>query len=202
MIGMITGSLLHITINEVIVDVNGIGYEIAIPLSTYDKLPKTGEQITLFTHTYVREDEISLFGFFTKEEKSLYRMLMLVSGIGPKLALKVLSSISVFSFVEAVSNSDLKILTKINGLGKKTAERLVIELKDKISTISPEAAFGKAPKNESISKSVEEAVLALLQLGFKYDVARKAVGKVSAEIPENEQSSENLIRLTLHLLNN
>ena len=199
MIGKIKGILDKVSISEVIVDCNGVGYEIIIPLSTYDKLPREGEKITLFSHLHVREDEMTLYGFATQEEKDLFRLLNTINGIGPKLAIKILSNISVTSFCEAISSANTKTLSKINGLGPKSAQRLVIELKDKISIISPESTY--ISNATSAPKHTEEAIFALVALGFKYDMAKKTVLKVSAEIPPSEQSGENLIRIALQNLN-
>lgn len=200
MIGKIKGILDKVSISEIILDYNGIGYEICIPLSTYDKLPREGEKITLFTHLHVREDVMMLFGFATQEEKDLFRLLNTINGIGPRLAIKILSSISVNSFCEAVASADKKTLSKINGVGPKSADRLVIELRDKISIISPEAAFGSAGST-TIPKHTEEAILALVHLGFKYDMAKKAILKIISEVPESNHNSENLIRIALQKLN-
>ncbi len=198
MIGKIRGILDKVSISEILVDCNGIGYEISIPLSTYDKLPREGEKVTLFTHFNVREDAQTLFGFFSQEEKDLFRLLNTINGIGPRLAIKILSSISVNSFCEAIASANTKILSKINGVGPKSADRLVIELRDKISLISPEAAFSSG---NTVPKHTEEAILALVQLGFKYDMAKKAILKIVSEIPEADHNSENLIRIALQKLN-
>ena len=201
MIAKITGILESVNLTEVILNVNGIGYEIIIPLSTYDKLPREGEQATLFTYLHVREDAMILYGFATADEKGLYKILITVSGIGPKLALKILSSVSIGSFCEAISNADIKTLCRINGLGKRSAERLVVELKDKIKTFAPETIYQTDTDSKDISKQEEEAILALVQLGFKYEIARKSVVKISSALPAEETNSENLIRKTLQSLN-
>ncbi len=200
MIAKITGILSNISLTEIIVETNGIGYGIVIPLSTYDKLPREGEKISLHTILNIREDAHTLFGFATPEEKALFKLLNTVNGIGPKLSIKILSSISVNSFCEAISSSNIKALSKINGVGPKSAERMVIELKDKVVVISPESSFTGATAYAE-SKNVEEAVLALVQLGFKYDTAKKSIMKIAHELPTEEHNSENLIRLALHNLN-
>ena len=200
MIAKITGIIDTISLTDVIIDVNGIGYEIVIPLSTYDQLPQEGKKVTLKIFHYVREDAIILYGFATLEEKELFKLLTTVTGIGPKLALKILSSSNVNSLCEAIASSDIKTITKINGLGKKSSERLVIELKDKIHTISPEAAYGQAAVSKSLNKHAEAAMLALIQLGFKQDMARKVIKEVSSELTEKELNSENIIRLALQHL--
>ncbi|HJO95448.1 MAG TPA: Holliday junction branch migration protein RuvA [Victivallales bacterium] len=201
MIAKITGIVDTVSLADVIVDVNGIGYEIVIPLSTYDLLPKESEKVTLNIFHYVREDAIILYGFVTLEEKELFKLLTTVTGIGPKLALKILSSSNVRSLCEAIVNVDIKTISKINGLGKKSAERLVIELKDKIHTISPEAAYGEQTVSKSLTKQAEAAMLALVQLGFKQETARKIIKKISSELSETELNSENIIRLALQHLN-
>jgi holliday junction DNA helicase RuvA len=201
MIAKISGILESVNLTEVIVDVNGIGYEIIIPLSTYDKLPRESEKVSFFTYLHVREDAMTLYGFATLDEKGLYKILISVSGIGPKLALKILSSISISSFCEAVSNGDIKTLMRINGLGKRSSERLIVELKDKIKTFAPETVYQSGNISKDISKQEEEAVLALVQLGFKYETARKSVMKISSSLSSEEANSENLIRKTLQSLN-
>lgn len=200
MIAKITGILSKVSLTEIIVETNGIGYEIIIPLSTYDKIPREGEKISLHTILNIREDAHTLFGFASQEEKNLFKLLNTVNGIGPKLSIKILSSISVPSFCEAISSSDTKTLSKINGVGPKSAERLVIELKDKIAAIAPESSFAGA-NISGHSKNLEEAVLALVQLGFKYDTAKKSIIKIIHERPAEEHNSENLIRLALQNLN-
>jgi holliday junction DNA helicase RuvA len=201
MIAKITGILESVNLTEVIVDVNGIGYEIIIPLSTFDKLPRAGAKVSLFTYLHVREDAMVLYGFATSDEKGLYKILITVSGIGPKLALKILSSISISSFCEAISGGDIKTLCRINGLGKRSSERLVVELKDKIKTFAPASVYQSDTGSKNISKQEEEAVLALVQLGFKYETARKSVIKISSALSSEETNSENLIRKTLQSLN-
>lgn len=201
MIAKITGKLETVNLTEVIVDVNGIGYEIIIPLSTYDNLPREGSDISLFTYMNVREDAITLYGFSTINEKLLYTILITVSGIGPKLALKILSSVSITSFCEYVVNSNIKALMRINGLGKKSSERIVVELKDKIAALAPEVMYQSDSSSPNMTKTAEEAVLALVQLGFKYEIAKRTVIKIAASLPEEEANSENLIRKALQTLN-
>lgn len=200
MIARMTGILSKVSLTEIIVEINGIGYEIIIPLSTYDKLPREGGKISLHTILNIREDAHTLFGFATQEEKDLFKLLNTINGIGPKLSIKILSSISVNSFCEAISSSNIKALSRINGVGPKSAERMVIELKDKVVAISPESSFtGVAAHTDS--KNIEEAVLALVQLGFKYDTAKKSIIKLTQTLPREEHNSENLIRLALQNLN-
>jgi len=200
MIGKLNGILDTATPTEIMIDVNGVCYEVIIPLSTYDSLPREGEKVTIFTYLYVREDTMALYGFASKHEKELYKILLTASGVGPKLALKVLSSVSAQSFCEAVTNSDIKGLSKINGLGKKTAEKLVLELREKIIDFAPESLYGTREET-TLSRQAEEAVLALVQLGFKYDVAKRAVKSAAGGLSPEESNSENLIRFSLQALN-
>ena len=202
MIGRISGVLAESSFTEVIVDVNGVGYIIFIPVSTYDKLPNVGEKVTLMTHLNVREDALDLYGFASVEEKDLFALLRTVSGVGPKVALSILSSMSVDNFCSAVANGDVKVITSLKGLGKKTAERLVLELKGKIGTVSPSAELGGGTEPDSkLSKAMEEATLALVQLGFKYEKASISVHSIAKELPEAECSTENLIKKAIGSIN-
>ena len=135
MIGMLTGLVAEKNFSSCIIDVHGVGYEVAIPLSTFDRLPLEGSEAKLYIHTAVREDAITLFGFATPEEKKLFQQLIQVSGVGGKLALNVLSAMPAASFCAAVSAEDVKALSRINGVGKRTAERLIVELRDKLVNI-------------------------------------------------------------------
>jgi len=168
MITFLHGRLTNALPTQAIVEVGGVGYEVFIPLSSYDKLPAPGEMVRILTHLHVREDAHILYGFMTAAERDLFRLLVNhVSGIGPKLALAVLSGMSVSNFKSAVVNSDVASLSKISGLGKKTAERIVLELKDKLGVAAAwEVASGAhAPTPEQ--EQANEAVLALIALGYK-----------------------------------
>jgi len=200
MIAVLKGKLFETGLAEVVIDVNGVGYGVMIPMSTYDKLPKVGEEATLFIHTHVREDAITLFGFATKEEKSLFNMLLSVSGIGPKLALSVLSSMSIPSFCMATASGDVKVLSKISGIGKKTAERLVVELKDKVSKLPGASPFARAVPDEK-AQAAEDALLALEQLGFVRLKAQKAIHEIVSLMKPEECTSEGIIRKALQELN-
>lgn len=200
MIGRITGELVESAFTEILIDANGVGYLINIPMSTYDTLPSEGKKVSVFTYLHVREDSLDLYGFATKEEKQLFLMLLSVSGVGPKVALNILSSMSVQNFCAAVANGEAKVISKMKGLGPKTAERLILELKNKVTAIVPETQFG-IKTSEGKAKSIEEAALALAQLGFKHDQAATAVRKVADDLNEKECTAENLIKLTLNALN-
>ena len=196
MITFLDGKLASALPTQAIVDVGGVGYEIFIPLSSYDKLPAAGQDIRILTHLHVREDAQILYGFMTAAERDLFRLLVNnVSGIGPKLALAVLSGMSVNSFKTAVVNSDVASLSKISGLGKKTAERIVLELKDKLGVAAAwEAASAMhAPTPEQ--EQANEAVLALIALGYKQSDAHKAVREMQEK--DEAKPAEELVKLAL-----
>ena len=197
MITFLDGKLTSSLPTHAIVDVGGVGYEVFIPLSSYDKLPTPGQAVRILTHLHVREDAHILYGFMTAAERDLFRLLVNnVSGIGPKLALAVLSGMSVERFKAAVVNSDIASLSKISGLGKKTAERIVLELKDKLGVVAAwEAASAEhAPTAEQTQAN--EAVLALIALGYKQVDAHKAVRDLQEREPE-AKSAEELVKRAL-----
>src|SRR5213082_3057927 len=196
MITFLHGRLVSSLPTQAAIDVGGVGYEVLIPLSSYDKLPAVGEPIRILTHLAVREDAHLLYGFMTAAERDLFRLLVNnVSGIGPKLALAVLSGISVNNFKAAVVNSDVAAISKISGLGKKTAERIVLELKDKVGVAAAwEAASGThAPTAEQ--SQANEAVLALIALGYTQVDAHKAVRELQDK--GEAESAEELVKLVL-----
>ena len=201
MIGSLTGILKESAFTEMLIDVNGVGYLVFIPLSTYDKLPRVGEKAGVLVYTHVKEDDIQLYGFSTAQEKQLFKMLLSVSGIGPKTALNVLSTMTVPSFCTAILNADLKAINQISGIGKKTAELLVLELKNKVKDVSPESSFAKSPASDAVSKAGEDAVRALVQLGLKQEIASKTVHDLLVGKDQKECTSENIIRLALRSLN-
>ncbi len=192
MISYIKGILDHKEPSLAIIDVNGIGYEIFIPLSTYEKLPIIGSLVKLHTHHYVREDAIHLYGFLTPEEKETFELLMTISGIGAKVALTILSSMSVDDFRRAIAQNNMKALTKIPGIGKKSAERMLLELKDKIGSIKVDEETTRMIEPESIS----DAVLALMNLGVAQTMAEYAVYKAE-QILGKDAKIEDLIAQAL-----
>lgn len=202
MIALLSGKIVELEFPRAVIDVNGVGYEVFIPMSTYDKLPHNG-QVTLKILTVVREDAITLYGFATKEEKSLFLLLNTVSGIGPKLSLNILSALPVSHICTLIAESNIVALSKINGLGKKTAERLSVELREKVANIyiSGEESAPSMSLENKLSKDAEDAISALSTLGYKDTVARKTVVKVMKKLDETEQVVENLIRKSLQLLN-
>ena len=200
MITFLEGTLIEALPTQIVVAVHGVGYYVLIPLSSYDKLPAVGTQIKILTHLQVREDAHVLFGFATAAERDLFRLLVNnVSGIGPKTALDVLSGISVSSFKAAVVNGDAGLLSKTKGIGKKTAERIIVELKDKVGVAAAweAASAGHAPTPEQTL--VNDAVLALISLGYKQVDAHKAV-KQAQEKESAVQTTEDLVRQALKLL--
>lgn len=179
MIALIRGTLVYRSIDHVIVDVGGVGYRLSIPLSTFYSLPETGE-VSLFTHTHVREDALLLYGFLTLEEKDLFVILIGISGVGPKLAVNILSHIPAGDLKRAIAAGDIQRLTGLPGIGKKTAERLVLELKDKIGPIDglPEATDAMTGVGTSASDLINDVISALVNLGYKENLARKVLGKM------------------------
>ena len=203
MIAQLTGTLIDASFTEAIIDVNGVGYQVLIPMSTFDKLPRVDEKksVTLLTWLQVREDALTLFGFATRQERDVFLLLITVNGIGAKTALNILSCMNVVSFCQAVASGDLKSLKKISGVGPKSAERILVELRDKIQKIAPETTFGGGAVPSKVDKAVEDAILALGQLGFQGPKFQKLVADVALEIPEDQRSTENIIRKALQALN-
>src|SRR5437868_9726173 len=168
MITFLNGTLIEVLPTQVTVDVNGVGYEALIPLSSYDKLPSPGQEVKLLTHLAIREDAHVLYGFMTTAERELFRLLInTVSGIGPKIALNILSGMNVTAFRGAVAEGDVKSLSQISGVGKKTAERIVVELKDKIGPAGAWEASSAQRGATDADRKTNDAVLALIALGFK-----------------------------------
>jgi Holliday junction DNA helicase RuvA len=176
MITFLRGILQDNLSSQIAVDVNGVGYEVIVPLSTLDRLGPSGQSIFLLTHLHIREQEHTLYGFLTHEERDLFRLLInRVSGVGPKLALSVLGGMSVPAFKTAVVQGDLTLLSKIKGVGRKTAERVVLELKDKVGVAEAWKAASSALKPTEDQRRQTDAVLALISLGYKQSEAAKAV---------------------------
>ena len=197
MITFLHGKLVEALPTQITVDVNGVGYEALIPLSSFDKLPLPGQSIKLLTQLIVREDAHTLYGFMTSEERDLFRLLIhTVSGIGPKTALNVLSGISVTAFRGAVAGGDLKSLSKISGVGKKTAERIVVELKDKIGMAGAWEAASAKHSLSADEQRINDAVLALVALGFKQIDAHDAVRGAQAMLG-TQATVEDLVRVCL-----
>lgn len=199
MIASIAGVLISKSPNVIIVDVHGVGYQVFIPLSTFYRLPELSKPITLHTYTHVREDVLQLYGFFTREEKAVFLLLLGISGIGPKLAINILSGLPLQEFVAAVRQGDELKLSSIPGVGAKTAARLALELKEKIQGVAPiEVLVGDRAKAQD-SKKMEDAVSALVNLGYKTPQAKEAV-KTVLMASDGDLSVESLIKDTLRML--
>lgn len=197
MIGQICGIILEKQPPQLLIDVHGVGYEIDAPMGTFYQLPDIGKEVTLLTHLIVREDAHLLFGFYTRAERTLFRTLLRVNGVGPRLALTILSSVSPDEFVRCVLNNDTASLVRLPGVGKKTAERLVIEMRDKVADwyqapVSEGAVLAKTD-NHARHQSLQDAISALISLGYKQQEANRMVTKID----DGAAASEELIRRAL-----
>jgi Holliday junction DNA helicase RuvA len=199
MIARISGLLIYKSISHVIVDAHGIGYRIFVPLTTFYELPDSSQPITLHIHTHVKEDAINLFGFNSCEEKRVFQLMISVSGIGPKLAMNILSGISARELIVAVSQGNLNRLVRIPGVGKKMAERMILELKDKMIKIDSYEMVDKDMNDLSMDDMKGDALSALINLGYKNQAAKSALAKVIDEFPE-PMTLEILLKRTLKIL--
>ncbi|MBB3242376.1 Holliday junction DNA helicase RuvA [Pseudomonas sp. Tn43] len=200
MIGRLRGTLAEKQPPHLILDVNGLGYELEVPMTTLYRLPSVGEPLTLHTHLVVREDAQLLYGFFGKRERDFFRELIRLNGVGPKLALALMSSLEVDELVRCVQSQDTSALTKVPGVGKKTAERLLVELKDRFKAWETvPAMFALVPNQPGgpdappVASAENDAVSALISLGYKPQEASKAI----SAIKEKGLSSEDMIRRAL-----
>ena len=197
MITHLHGKLVDVLPTQVIIDVHGVGYDVLIPLSSYDKLPEPGSDVKILTHLAIRDDAHVLYGFMTSQERELFRMLInTVSGIGPKIALNVLSGMNVVAFRGAVANGDVKSLSQISGVGKKTAERIVVELRDKIGQAGAWEASSAQRGLTAEDQKINDAVLGLMALGFKQIEAHDTV-RMTLEKMGVQTSLEDLVRACL-----
>jgi len=203
MIAQLIGTIVEKIPPEIVLDVNGVGYEIQLPMTSFYQLPDVSQAVTLFTHFVVREDAQLLFGFVDRLERNLFRVLIKANGVGPKLACTILSGMSAKQFVSAVMHEDITALVKMPGVGKKTAERLVVELKDRLSGLDelPNLSIhkpmisgvGQGAILAPVMSPVNEAISALVALGYKPSQAESAVKKIATE----DATSEKLIRDSL-----
>jgi len=199
MIALLRGRLLEKHPNQIILETAGVGYDVLIPISTFSALPDAGAEVQLRIYTHVREDALALFGFLTAEEKTIFERLISVSGIGPKLAITVLSGLATPDLVSAIRNGQVDQLVRIPGVGKKTAERIVLELKDKLEGVGAGAATAVAEKPAARLSALEQDVLsALLNLGCKTPAAEAAVRQ--AKIGGASEEFEPLFRKALELV--
>ena len=198
MIAQICGRLAHKSPEEIIIDCNGVGYGVRVPLSTFYELPDIGAEVVLRIHTHVREDALHLYGFATSKEKELFGLLIGVSGVGPRLAINVLSGIATHDLERALQEGDLLSLTRIPGVGRKTAERMLLELKDKVSAPGVGVAAGVSMRDGK----VKDALSALVNLGYQKGIAEEAVRDCvrqhGEELPLEELLKESLRLLAKH----
>lgn len=197
MIGLLRGRLLEKRPNQIILDVSGVGYLVAVPLSTYAALGDIHAEVTLLIHTHVREDALTLYGFLSAREKHLFELLLGASGVGPSLSLKILSGMNVEELVPAIRGGDIARLTKIPGVGRKTAERMVLELKDKLDAV---VVLTDKPAPASPAGTEADVKSALVNLGYDERTAESAVSEAKHEA--GTSSFEKLLRVTLTLLSN
>jgi len=197
MIGRIKGVLIEKSPPDICVDVQGIGYELQVPMNTFYRLPDIDHPVNLYTHFVVREDAQLLYGFYEPRERELFRAVIKINGVGPKLGLAILSGIEASDFVRIVLNSDVAALTKVPGIGKKTAERLVIEMRDKLKDWPMATEDGLQVETGSLmpghNHATDEAISALLALGYKPKDAESAIKAVASD----ELSSQDMIRRAL-----
>ena len=206
MIAMVRGKIVKESFTEVVVDVNGVGYRLFIPMSTYDKLPHDpSKEMLLLTSMQVKEDSITLYGFATEQEKEVFELLITVNGIGAKSAISILSCMNIASLCSAIVDGDVKALKKISGVGPKSAERMIVELRDKMDKISGELSpglpGGQGGSSNALPREAEDALLALETLGYSGAKIRKAVTDTLSALPEEQRSTENIIRTVLHGIN-
>jgi len=197
MISFLHGKLVEALPTHVTIDVSGVGYDVLIPLSSFDRLPAPGQTVKLLTHLAVREDAHVLYGFMTPAERDMFRLLIhTVSGIGPKIALSILSGMNIVALRGAVAGGDVKALSQISGVGRKTAERIIVELKDKIGAAGVWEAASAGRALSATEQRINDAVLALVALGFKQPEAHEAVRATLALLGETA-SVEDLVRACL-----
>ena len=196
MYSFLSGILAEKSLTSVTVDIQGIGFQLMVPLSTSQKLPALGEKVKLLTHHVVREDAQLLFGFVTEEERSLFKLLLSVSGIGPKLAITVLSGLGIGELKRAIVDGSVPALTSISGIGRKTAERLIVELREKvvIESRTEEKPLGSISKSDVL---IEDSLKALISLGYTKQNAKAAIQKVLQSRNRERLSAELLIRESL-----
>jgi Holliday junction DNA helicase RuvA len=197
MITFLEGILEEKQPTHAVMNVGGVGYEVIIPLSSYDRLPATGDRCRILTHDHVREDVHQLFGFMTPEERRVFLLLLNVSGVGPKTALSVLSGMTVRELKVAITSGDVKRLSSISGIGKKTAERMVVELRDKFGAgeVMEAAGLGNVPPEAEIK--MRDAVLALISLGYKRSEAQDMVIRVMSDAAWQGATVEDVVRKAL-----
>jgi len=189
-IGRLSGLLVQKQPPELLLDVNGVGYEVSAPMSTFYALPDVGEAVVIHTHMVVREDAQLLYGFATESERALFRILIKINGVGPKLGITILSGIAAEDFVRCIHDNDAAALVRLPGIGKKTAERLIVELKDKVGTEDEAGESSATPgsiENTTVKSPIGDAVSALISLGYKPNDASRMVRSIETESLNTEE---------------
>ncbi len=198
MIAFLQGKLTDANANRIVLDVHGVGYEVTVSTQSFHRLPGIGETMKILTYQHVREDMLALYGFLHERERDLFKLLMSVSGVGPKLAITILSGIGVDDFYNAVKDEDIARLSCIQGIGKKIAERLAVELKDKAVLLAPAALKGARVIGAGAKR--DDATRALMALGYKQNQAQTAVEKVITKSDQRNRSIEELVKEALKLV--
>ena len=194
MIGHLKGQIISKNPPEILMEVGGIGYELLCPMSTFYELGNSNDELLLFTHLSIKEDAHTLFGFISKDEKNIFRELIRVNGVGPKVALAILSHLSVTSLIECIATEDSDLLAKTPGIGKKTALKLIVELQDRLSKVELVSSHSRTNRfRQSSNPNAKQAIEALQSLGFKTKEANKMVSKIE----DKDLTTEQLIRLAL-----
>ncbi len=198
MIAHLTGKLTHKSPDHIVVDVNGVGYQVFVPLSTFYALPDVGREVSLNIHTHLREAALKLFGFYTEEELKIFEQLITINKVGPKLAVTILSGMSPADLLSAINSSDVGKLNTIPGIGRKMAERLTLEMRDKLANISRKFA---AKTEDSVPRNglFDDALSALVNLGYKKNEVEKTLKSIYSQ-GQQKDSLENLIKKSLNLL--
>lgn len=201
MIARLSGILIEKSITQCVVDVCGVGYRVVVPLTTFYELPEVGAPVVVHIHTHVREDAIAFYGFHALEERTVFQLMISVSGIGPKLAINILSGIAAQELIRAVTTDDLKRLTGIPGVGKKTAERMILEMKDKAAKLGAAAAPAGTVAEEAGDQVKDDAHSALVNLGYKGTAVKEVIDRILREAP-GALSLDQLLKQALKTIGN
>lgn len=202
MIARINGTLIQKTPASLIVETMGVGYEVFVPLTTFYELPEVGQNVVLQIYTQVREDAITLFGFFSQKEKDIFQLLITVNGIGPKLAMNILSGTDPQELIRSIARGDLNRLVRIPGVGKKMAERIIFDLRDKKIIDLTEVEAGGKPLPMDLQEMKDDALSALMNLGYKNQVVQDVLDRVFREAEKEEISLDVVLKKTLKILAN
>ena len=201
MIEYIRGVLAEKDISRVAVEAGGVGYAVSIPLSTYEKLPEPGREVKVYIHYYMREDDVSLYGFASKDEREVFRHLITVNSVGPKVAMGIMSGVSIDNLAAYVNSGNSAALRKLPGVGPKTAERIIVELKGKLTVYSSGGGMATAQSGKPLSGSRrEEAYAAMISLGYNDKQVAKAIGRVEQEVGDGDVAVEEWIRMALQVI--